>query len=295
MAFNEQMVEEIGVWCLHSPELAAERERARRHFFALEDPRPIKYWPGAEESVPRERRFLGYFAFDWLLPSGEKPAEFAIKRLYGGSLQAEALKAVAGSRFVLAVVKSIVGRSVYLELEDESFEVRNPALARQLRTGLGLVAHLTPVLYGHWLLVPGWLVWPFGLGPGIRSSLKGFQMDPLGVERFLEGRVEKRDEEPRPAPPKDETFDKAIARMTEADTAAGREGLVMSANEWEALVLEHLNNTDITAFAQEVIKRTGDVQDVKDLQWWLDLAINIWNNTPQPDRGGKSANEMARP
>lgn len=68
----------------------------------------------------------------------------------------------------------------------------------------------------------------------------------------------------------------------------------MSAGEWKALVLEHLNSADITAFAKEVIKRTGDVQDVGDLQRWLDLAVNIWNNTPQPDRGGRSANEITR-
>jgi hypothetical protein len=81
--------------------------------------------------------------------------------------------------------------------------------------------------------------------------------------------------------------------MSAAAAPEGRDRLVMSVSEWEALVLEHLNNPDITTFAQEITRRVGDVQDIKDLQRWLDLAINIWNNTPQPDRGFKSATELA--
>jgi hypothetical protein len=31
---------------------------------------------------------------------------------------------------------------------------------------------------------------------------------------------------------------------------------------------------------------------VEDLNKWLGLAVNIWNNVPQPDRGNKSAVEI---
>jgi hypothetical protein len=33
---------------------------------------------------------------------------------------------------------------------------------------------------------------------------------------------------------------------------------------------------------------------VEEINKWLGLAMNIWNNTPQPDRGGKSAFEMGQ-
>jgi hypothetical protein len=43
---------------------------------------------------------------------------------------------------------------------------------------------------------------------------------------------------------------------------------------------------------KDVIAGKGEPADVDELQGWLDLAMNIWNNTPQPDRGGKSATEL---
>jgi len=43
---------------------------------------------------------------------------------------------------------------------------------------------------------------------------------------------------------------------------------------------------------KDVIAGKGEPEDVSELQAWLDLAMNIWNNTPQPDRGGKSAVEL---
>ena len=40
--------------------------------------------------------------------------------------------------------------------------------------------------------------------------------------------------------------------MTEAARTEGRTGLVMPPEEWERLVLSHLDNPDITAFSKEV-------------------------------------------
>ena len=293
MAFNQQMIEEMATWCLASRELVSDREEARQRFVGDDDPRPVKYWPGAEGKVSLERRFVSYFMFHHSLRNGETPAELVVKHLYSGTLREEALVAVAGVKFVFAVITSVFRRSVYLELEDETFEVRSSIWAGQFRPGQSIVAHLIPVRYGYWLPGPGWLEWPVILGPGIRSSLKSLQMDPVSLERFLQGRVEKESEAPRPARPRDETLGQAVARMSAAAAPEGRDRLVMSVSEWEALVLEHLNNPDITTFAQEITRRVGDVQDIKDLQRWLDLAINIWNNTPQPDRGFKSATELA--
>ena len=138
MAFNEQMLEEIIAWCRVSAELAEERQRSQHLFFAEDDPRPVKYWPGAEGLVSRERRFLGYFIFDHQLATGETPAEAAVKHLYRGEEESEILEAIRGTRFVFAIVSSIIGRSVYLEIEDESLEVRSSNWSGLLRSGQGL-------------------------------------------------------------------------------------------------------------------------------------------------------------
>lgn len=55
-----------------------------------------------------------------------------------------------------------------------------------------------------------------------------------------------------------------------------------------------MGNADVTAFTQEIVERVGDTASVEDLDRWLQLAMNIWNTTPQPDRGGKSAYELLR-
>jgi hypothetical protein len=292
VAFSEQRIGEILDWCMDSPGLAAELQRARHQFFAEGDVRPLKYWPGAEDLVSRELRFLGYFMFDHRLSTGEAPAEVAVGRLYSGAEEAEAVRAVRGTRFVFAAVSSVIGRSVYLEIEEEALEVRSSTWSALLHAGEAVVSHVIPVRHGYWLPGPGWLVWPTRIGPGMRSSLKDFQMDPLTVERFLEGRSAELGAKQRPSPPRDKTLKQAVDRMTEAAQLAGRQGLVMSTWEWEALVCIHLQDVSTLAFAQEVISRIGEPEDVDELQGWLDLAMNIWNNTPQPDRGGKSAQEL---
>ncbi len=203
------------------------------------------------------------------------------------------MEAIRGTRYVFAIVSSVIGRSVYLEIEDESLEVRSSTWSGLLRSGQGVVAHLIPIRHGYWIPGPGWLVWPTEIGPGMRSSLKQFQMDPLMVERFLEGRSAEPGAKQRPAPPRDRTLKQAVDRMTEAAQRAGRQGLVMSTREWEALVCAHLQDVSTGAFAQDVIARIDEPADVDEIQRWLDLAVNIWNNTPQPDRGGKSAVEMS--
>ena len=292
VAFDEQMIEEITAWCRVSLTLATERQRSQHQFFAEDDPRPIRYWPGAEEQVSREHRFLGYFIFDHQLPTHESPAEAAAKHLYRGEEEAEALEAIRGTRFVFAAVSSVIGRSVYLEIEDESIEVRSSNWSRLLRPGQAVASHLVPIHHGYWIPGPGWLIWPVSIGPGMRSSLRAFQMHPLAVERFLEGRSAEVVSEPRPVPPEDKTLKQAVARMTKAAQSLGRQRLMMSVSEWEALVSAHLQDLSTAAFAQEIVERVGEIKDLDELQGWLDLAINIWNNTPQPDRGGKSADDL---
>jgi hypothetical protein len=87
-------VEELGAWCLLTPQLAGPRNEAWDEFFGVNDPRPVDYMPGAEEAKTRERRFLGYFMFSFRLPSGESPAERAAFALYDGPALAETVMAV---------------------------------------------------------------------------------------------------------------------------------------------------------------------------------------------------------
>lgn len=230
--------------------------------------------------------------FKSTLPDGEQPSAVAARRLFEGAQQAEALRAVSQARYIMAVVSAVVpGRGALLELEDERFEVRSRTWAQVMRRDAPVLAHLVPSRPGVWLPGPGWLEWPASVGPNMRGELRRYQPDPIEVERILQGRS--RNQASDIERPRDATLAGAVARMTEAATSAGRPWLVRAEVDWEALVLRHLNDADVTAFAREVIAWVGDVDDVRELNQWMALAQNIWNTTPQPDRGGLSAYELA--
>lgn len=293
MSFKPSQLEELVAWCSTFQELADIRKDARRNFFGEDDPHPVRYWPGAADATAKQRRFMGWFMFHFALPDGRSPAEFAAERLYKGQDLEGVLKAVRGHRYVLAVITSAIpGQGLFLELEDERFEVQSKALSRMFSRGTALVIHLVPSRPGLWLPGPGWMEWPTVLGPNIRKALKRVQPDPISVERLLQMRSTG---VTGPAPgehPKDATLEQAVARMTEAAEAKGKTALVMSVEEWRALVLKHLNNSDMAAFSQEVIRRVGNVESIEELNRFLSLATNIWNATPQPDRGGRTAYEL---
>jgi hypothetical protein len=145
MAFTSSQLEEITTWCAKSPELAEIRQQARRTYFAEDDPRPTTYWSGVGDRVSRDRRFLGWFLFTFRLPDGTSPAEAAVQHLYVGTTRLEALQAVQHTRYVLAIVSAMLpGRSVFLDLEDERFEVRSAPWSHMLTRGNAVVAHLIP-------------------------------------------------------------------------------------------------------------------------------------------------------
>jgi hypothetical protein len=48
------------------------------------------------------------------------------------------------------------------------------------------------------------------------------------------------------------------------------------------------------AFTHEIIDRVGEVADIAAMNSWVALARNVWNSTPQPDRGGKTPNQLGR-
>jgi hypothetical protein len=295
MAFTQRQLDELGRWVERAPMLAEERRAAQRHFFGEDDPRPVGYWEGAGDATSRQRRFTGYFLFRHRLPDGRTPAELAADALFTGREREEALRAVRGARYLMAVVRSVLpGEAVFLALERERFEVRHKEWSWRLTPQSTLYCYLVPSRRGIWLAGPGWLQMPIRLGPGMRSHLRDLQPDPVSLERLLQGRGSEEKEEERPRPPRDETLIAAVERMTTEAEAAGKGRLVLSSSGWEELVQRHMANPDMMAFSREIIERVGDVAEVAELDRWLALAHNIWNNTPQPDRGGKTPNELSR-
>jgi hypothetical protein len=136
-------------------------------------------------------------------------------------------------------------------------------------------------------------VWPIELGPNIRREMKSsFQPTPIEVERILQGK--RRVPEDEVAHTEEElTLTDAVARMTEAAQQAGRAALILSVETWEHLVQQQLDNADTTAFFKDVLDRAGPM-DEHELKEWLERARAIWNATPPPDRGGKTAYELSR-
>jgi hypothetical protein len=294
MAFTLTRLEELAAWCDASSELSGDRRAARNLFFGEDDPAPVKYWGGAEDVLAKRRRFLGWFMFSHSLPDGRKPAERAAERLLRGGELEEALNAIRSERYVLAVITGrIPGQRLYLQLEDENFELRSKSLSRHLGPPRALVSHIVPSRPGVWLPGPGWVEWPVVIGPNMRGELKRYQLDPIQMERMLQGRAAGDQPSKQLEYPRDATLEKAVVRMTEAAKAAGQSKLVMEPGQWANLVLKHLNSRDITSFSQELVNRLSAVKDVDELNRWLGLATNIWNNTPQPDRGGKTALQLA--
>jgi len=92
--------------------------------------------------------------------------------------------------------------------------------------------------------------------------------------------------------PQDATLEAAIARMSEMAGREGKPRLIMTSEEWKRLVLSYLTNNDFSGFMKEITERSGGFRSVEEANRWLALASNIWNTTPQPDRGGKSAYQL---
>lgn len=89
-----------------------------------------------------------------------------------------------------------------------------------------------------------------------------------------------------------QTLAQAVAQMTSEAQQAGRFELVLSEQGWTDLVVRYMQGNDNRGFAQDVFNRVGSVKHLDELNHWMALATAIWNATPQPDRGGKSANEL---
>ena len=297
MPLNLSMIENLCQWCAATEELADARASARSHFFGYDEPGEVKYMPGTEEVNSRERRFLGWFAFSFRLSDGKHPSELAAATMLSGDDLATALKSLQSSRYIMAMVAMVnPGKGMVLSLEDEEFELPSRQLSRVFKNGETICTHIIPVERGRWLPGPGWLLWPIRMMPGMQANLKSFQLSPIDVERFLQQRRTKPSEESKKVEyPHDATLDAAVARMTEAARVEGRKELIMTPEQWKKLVLSYMMADKIAEFGKEIVSRLTEVNSVEDINRWLALATNIWNTTPQPDRGGKSAYQIGRP
>ncbi len=297
MALTTGKVEQLAEWCGRSEALADVRAGARSHFFGYDEPGTVNYLPGAEEVNGRERRFLGWFAFSFTLPDGKHPAELAAAATLEGDDLTTTLKSVQNSRYVIAMVAMVnPGKGMILQLEDEEFELLSRQLSHIFKRGDTICSHIIPIGHGKWLAGAGWLQWPIRIMPGMQAILKSFQLSPKDVEKFLQQRGHRPSGESKKAEyPRDITLDAAVARMTEAAQAEGRKELIMAPDKWKELVLSYMMAGKVAEFGKEIVNRVGKADSIEDINRWLGLAMNIWNTTPQPDRGGKSAYEIGRP
>lgn len=88
------------------------------------------------------------------------------------------------------------------------------------------------------------------------------------------------------------TLAEAVIRLTEVARADGRDDLIRPLSEWEALVQRYIVDANVIGFMDEA---GGYVAaDEAEMQEWVDLLTNIWNTTPQPDRGGLTALELIK-
>jgi hypothetical protein len=288
-------IEQLAEWCLRSDTLADIRATARRDFFWYDEPGEARYMEGAGDVTSRERRFLGWFALTFKLSDGRSPAEVAAAAIFSGSDLTSAIDSIKGSRYVLAMVAMVnSGRGLILRLEDEEFTVDNRQLSWLLSRDDALYAHIIPTGRRGWLVGPGWFEWPMRIMPGMQAMLKKFQLSPIDLERLLQQRFESSENRPKIELPRDSSLKAAVARMTKAAKAEGHQSLIMTPAQWKRLVLSYMKSSQITDFSKEIVNRVGKVKSVEDINKWLGLAMDIWNNTPQPDRGGKSPFEISR-
>ena len=82
----------------------------------------------------------------------------------------------------------------------------------------------------------------------------------------------------------------AVVRLTEIARTEGREDLIRPTQDWEALVQRYIVDANVIGFMEEAGAHVA--ADEAEAQEWIDLLTNIWNTTPQPDRGGRTALEL---
>jgi len=296
MVLTNSTVERLAEWCYKSETIANIRAQAREHFFGGDEVEAIDYIADTGNVNSRERRFMGWFTFNFKLLDGRHPAELAAQVILKEPKLSLALDSIQKARYITGVVTRVRDdRGFGMELEDEKFTINSPMLSHILRKGQLISVHILPNGQDQWLVSPGWLTWPISPGPHLRPQLKTvFQPNPIEVERFLQGKTKTPEEVKNVEHPQDDTLEAAVARMSEMAKKEGKPKLIMSSQEWKNIVLSYMANNDAIGFGEEIRQRAENFSSIEEANKWLALAMNIWNTTPQPDRGGKSAIEIIR-
>ena len=286
MGITARLIEEVAQWCAIDDSLGEEREEA-----LLDFPRGAAagYWPGAGGANARHRRFLGWFMFTLREGQDRTPAERGADALCDGVERSQAALAFRGAQYVLAVTRSVLpGRSVFLEIEERRFEIPNRQWSRSFSPGCLIAAHLVPTeRRGIWLPGPGWMELPLHAGPNMQRELGHLQADAVSLEKMLCGKLDT----PAPVRHSSATLAEAVERMSRLARERGHPELILSEESWSSMVLRYMEEMDATGF-YTTITASAAPADIDDAQLWTDHASDIWNNTPQPDRGGKSAAQL---
>jgi hypothetical protein len=292
MALSGLTVELLARWCMETESLANIRSKALGEFLGYSEPGTINYSEDVGDPVSKERRFMGWFSYYFRLSSGHHPAVLAAQSILKESEAKSASIAIEKAMYILGVVSMIIpGKGFYLELQDQEFEISNKYLSGIFYKEETICAHILPSGYKHWVVGPGWVSLPIHCGKGLRANLKQMQMSPVQVERFLQQRPDKQID-PQPEHPRDTTLAEAVNRMTQAAQTAGETKLILSIDVWTGLLIEFMKSEKVTALSEYIVGKLIKHASIEDVNKWLALGSNIWNNAPQPDRGNKSANEI---
>ena len=90
------------------------------------------------------------------------------------------------------------------------------------------------------------------------------------------------------------TLEGAVATLTDEATKRRRASLVRSVESWRDLAVHHMKTNDFTGFLDAAIGADRGDLTFQELERWLALLQDIWNNTPMPDRGGRTPYEILR-
>ncbi len=90
------------------------------------------------------------------------------------------------------------------------------------------------------------------------------------------------------------SLEEAVAALTGEATAAKREDLVRDVDGWRDLVLRHMKTNNFGGFLEVALGGVPEGESFKGFERWMALIQNIWNNTPMPDRGGRTPYEVLR-
>jgi hypothetical protein len=128
---------------------------------------------------------------------------------------------------------------------------------------------------------------PFQAGPNMKRELGQLQADAVSLEKMLCGKLDTQ----APVPHRSATLAEAVERMSRLARERGHPELNLSEETWSSMVLGYMEEMDATGFCS-MIAASAAPTDIDETQLWTDHASDVWNNTPQPERGGKSAAQL---